>query len=152
MQQHVDAVYTAAEERNLAAVSRMYQCWNSGDQGFIDEFISPNVVNHALPPGSPPGRDSFVWLYEVYRTAFADTSDEPEELLADGDKVIGRVRHRGRHVGEFFGVLATGRHVEYNSTYIWRLVDGRVVELWGDTDRLGLLRQLGAHVGLLEAA
>ena len=68
MQQHVDAVYTAAEERNLAAVSRMYQCWNSGDQGFIDEFISPNVVNHALPPGSPPGRDSFVWLYEVYRT------------------------------------------------------------------------------------
>jgi predicted ester cyclase len=116
--QQVEQVHTPTEERNLAVVRRMYACWNSGDPGFVDEFISPDVVNHALPPGSPPGRDSFVWLYEVYRAAFADTSDELQELLADGDTVIGRVRHRGRHVGEFFGVPATGRQVECTDLHL----------------------------------
>jgi predicted ester cyclase len=125
----VEQVRRLTEERNLAVVGRMSASWNRGDRAAIDEFIAPDVVNHALPPGAPPGRDSFVWLYEVCRAAFVDVSEELQELLADGDKVVGHVRHRGRHVGEYFGIPATGRQVEYTSTWIWRLVDGRVVEL-----------------------
>src|SRR5918911_1438818 len=131
--QHVEWARTVTEERNLAAIRRMWELWNSGDdRAWIDELVAPELVNHAAPPGSPPGRDSFEWLYRAYQAAFTDVSAEPEQLLADGDKVAGRVRHRGRHVAEYFGIPATGLHVDYTSTNIWRLVDGRVVELWGD--------------------
>ena len=55
--------------------------------------------------------------------------------LAVGDRVIARYTTRGTH--------RSGRPVVFRSLDIFRLEDGRIVELWNTWDRLGLAQQLG---------
>ena len=51
---------------------------------------------------------------------------------------------RGTHTGTpFYGVGASGEHIEINGTAILRMRDGKIVEHWGGPhcqDGLGLIR------------
>jgi predicted ester cyclase len=53
------------------------------------------------------------------------------DLVAEGDLVVHRSRSRVRHVGEAFGVPATGREVTIDHVEMWRVADGKIVEHWG---------------------
>ena len=66
-----------------------------------------------------------------------------EDLIAEGDKVVGRITAYGTHTGELFGVPATGREIRVSGIAIWRISDGKIVEHWHETDGLGLMQQLG---------
>jgi predicted ester cyclase len=50
----------------------------------------------------------------------------------------------GTHQGDFAGIPASGRTVEFSGIDIIRLQDGKVAEHWGSTDMLGLMQQIGA--------
>lgn len=64
--------------------------------------------------------------------------------LAEGDLVASRYRGEGTHLGEWRGLPATGRRFSYTGILIHRLEGGRIAEFWGQSDSLGLFRQLGA--------
>jgi predicted ester cyclase len=53
-----------------------------------------------------------------------------------------RLKHRGTHTGEFLGVAATGRQVEFTSLVFNRVEHGVVVENWGLHDNETLRKQL----------
>jgi predicted ester cyclase len=78
----------------------------------------------------------------AWRTAFPDFSTTIEQLLADGDWVAFRLKHRGTHRGEFLGVVPTGHQVEFTSLVFNRVKDRVVVENWGLHDNETLLKQL----------
>ena len=108
------------------------------------EFISPDFVDHSLPPGMSQGPEGFRQLSAMFNQAFTDVRVEVEQLVAEGDRVADRVVVRGTHQGEFMGIPATGKQVVFTSTNINRLAGGKIAEHWGDVDNLGLLQQLGA--------
>lgn len=66
-----------------------------------------------------------------------------EDLIAEGDKVVGRTTVTGTHRGEFMGLPPTGKSVTYNEIFIFRFVDGKVAETWGVVDVFAQIRQLG---------
>lgn len=68
------------------------------------------------------------------------------DLIAEGDRVAGRVTYRATHRGPFVGVPATGRRVEFEAFHIVRFARGRAVEWWGTADIFGALIQVGAEV------
>jgi predicted ester cyclase len=49
----------------------------------------------------------------------------------------------GTHTGDFYGIPATGKRVEFTGMYIARIADGKIVEHWAEEDAYGLLLQLG---------
>lgn len=49
----------------------------------------------------------------------------------------------GTHQGTFQVVPATGKHVSVREMQIGRFEAGKIVERWGATDELRILRQLG---------
>lgn len=53
-----------------------------------------------------------------------------------------RMTFRGTHLGEFMGVAATGKKVEFATISMNRYSGGKSVENWGMHDLHGLLRQL----------
>jgi predicted ester cyclase len=53
------------------------------------------------------------------------------ELVAEGELVVHRSRSTYRHVGELFGVPATGRVVTVDHVEMWRVRGGKIVEHWG---------------------
>ena len=66
-----------------------------------------------------------------------------EDLIAEGDKVVGRTTVTGTHRGEFMGLAPTGKSITYNEIFIFRFVDGKVAETWGVVDVFAQMRQLG---------
>jgi predicted ester cyclase len=67
-------------------------------------------------------------------------------LIAEGDLVMGRWSTRGTHTGEWAGVSPTGKRAVFSGVNIFRITNGKVVELWNHRDDLGLMEQLGASV------
>ena len=49
----------------------------------------------------------------------------------------------GVHTGNFFGIPATGKRVEFSGMYMVRIENGKIVEHWGEEDGVSLLEQLG---------
>jgi predicted ester cyclase len=62
-----------------------------------------------------------------------------------------RESYQGTHTGEFQGLAPTGRVVRFTSTDIYRIVDGKIVEVWTELDALGMMQQLGAIPGPAQA-
>jgi predicted ester cyclase len=61
------------------------------------------------------------------RAAFPDLEGRIEDVLAEGDRVAGRVTWRGTHLGPFADVAPTGRPVTIAAFHIVRLAGGRIV-------------------------
>jgi len=67
-----------------------------------------------------------------------------EELIAEDDRVVARITQRGTHTGPHPRMpQPTGRSFENEAIFVFTLVDGRIAEIRGVADRLGLFLQLG---------
>ncbi|HYH11078.1 MAG TPA: ester cyclase, partial [Thermomicrobiales bacterium] len=76
------------------------------------------------------GLSGFKQLIGQFRAAFPNGRIEPEELLADGDKVVAKVQLTGTHVGEFFGLEPSGKPVVAKGVETYRFANGVIVEMW----------------------
>ncbi|QCO97229.1 ester cyclase [Arthrobacter sp. 24S4-2] len=128
-------------------ITRFYkEIIEGGNLSLIDELATEDYVDHeeALP-GQPPGKDGVRYFVDAIRTAFPDIKVKTVEAsLADGNMEACHVILTGTHRGEMAGMPATGKSVEFGTTDIIRVEDGKVAEHWGTTDNLTLMQQLGA--------
>ncbi len=138
-------------EQNKASLQRFVEeVWNKGNLAVIEEMVSPNLVIHSLPPGTPPGVESLTRFIERNRTAFPDIHYTLEDLIAEGDRVAVRLVATGTHLGPYRTNLGdpfppTGKRFSMKGLDIWRFdEDGKWVECWSTYDRLSQLQQLGA--------
>ena len=82
-----------------------------------------------------------------FDAAFPDFRMEVAELVTEGETVVAHLRCSGTHEGEWLGVPATGRRfADVDEVYVFRLVEGRIVEAFGVEDNLSRIRQLGLTV------
>src|SRR5690349_13228853 len=123
---------------------RWTELWNAtGDLAIVDQLVAPDFVSHSAPPGLPTGPAGVKAWVQIFRDAFADLYSVVDDVIAEGDRVVERFHAGGTHGGDFFGIPATGRSGEITGINIFRVVDGRIVEHWGNSDDLGLMQQLG---------
>jgi predicted ester cyclase len=128
-------------EDNKALVQRFFEeVINQRNVAALDQFVSPNAVNHTVPSGLPQGPNQFL---SMHLNAFPDVKATVEDLLADGDKVVALVSYRGTHQGAFRSISPTGKLITLMGINIFRIVNGKIVEHWGLADRLSALQQLG---------
>ncbi len=69
-----------------------------------------------------------------------------DKLFADGDTVIVWFIITGTHRGEWGGIAATGNKVEISHVEIYRIENGKIVEMRQEGDYLGLMQQLGMEL------
>ncbi len=118
-------------EENKAIARRYIQdVWDKGDFDAEKELVADNIVQYL--PGQPPASG-----------AFPDWHGPLEDVIAEGDKVTTRWTFQGTHQGELFGIPATGKQVTLTGMGIYRIENGKIVELWTNFDQLGMLQQLG---------
>lgn len=130
---------------DLRALARRFyeEFWCRGNADAADALVIADVLIHDLPAGWPPGRDGFKRLVREWRSGFPDMHETIEDLIVEGDRVVGRFTLRGTHRGLFRGIAPTGRRVEIGGIEILRFADGRIAEWWYSEDTLSLYRQLG---------
>ena len=131
-------------EQNKANLRRFIEeGLNKGNMALVDEYIAPDAVDHALPPGLPPNREGFKMFFTAFRAAFPDMRYTIDEEIAEGDKVVHRVTGHGTMKGEFQGMPATGKHAAWTEMHIVRMSGGKIVEHWANVDQVSMLQQLG---------
>ena len=128
---------------NVELVRAGFEAFNAGD---VDECLArmaPDfVINLAELPGPQHGREVWRQGFELMKRAFPDLEAHIEDIFAAQDKVAVRLRFRGTHSGEFLGIGATGRAVEYVSHEFYRIADGLIAEEWICSDMATLLGQI----------
>jgi steroid delta-isomerase-like uncharacterized protein len=137
------ASQTTSPAANVELVRAAAQAFNAGDTGGCLARISPDfIINLAELPEPKSGRAAWRQNFEMMRHAFPDLQARIEDIFAAQDKVAVRLRLRGTHSGEFLGIPATGRTIEYVSHEFYRIADGLIAEEWICSDMAALLRQL----------
>ncbi len=130
-------------EENKAIVRRSYEAINRNDLDALGEVVASDMTDHVAAPGLAPGLEGMKQFFSSLHAAFSDLRMDAEDVIAEGDKVVTRVRISGTHRGEFMGIDPTGNRVEISGIDILRVADGKIVEHWGNFDDLGMMQQLG---------
>jgi steroid delta-isomerase-like uncharacterized protein len=124
------------------------EVFSKGDLQTFDAIFSKDYVNHNIPvPGVPGTKAGFKELVQATRSAFPDLEVEVQDIVSDGDFVVFHDRVRATSKGEFFGVPASGKSLEWTEIHFLRVVNNQIVEHWTNFDQLGILQQLGAIPG-----
>lgn len=93
-------------------------------------------------------KNGAAWLKAVWSATCYMTVDD---ILAEDDRVMVRWTFYGTQQGEFAGLPATQRQVSYTGVNIFRIADGKIVEIWDLLDSLSLWQQLGVLPEIKEA-
>jgi predicted ester cyclase len=81
-----------------------------------------------------------------FRAAFPDLHFTLELLVAEADMVVGRWTATGTNTGLWGNIPPTGKIAKFSAVNIFRIANGKAVEIWNHQDDLGLLRQLDALI------
>ena len=111
---------------------------NRHDLAAIRRFVAAGVRRQ----GRPRGADAWLADVEDLLRAFPDVQFKRIHVLVEGDRVAAHLRARGTHRGEFLGVPATGRHVNWAEFSFYRVLGEQIAEYAGTVDRADLLAQL----------
>ena len=114
----------------------MNEVVNDGRVELVDELFAPEMAATARE-----------W-FGAFRASFPDVHMEIVEMVAEGDRVVGRFTCSGTHEGPWRGHPPTGKRFEdVDEVYFFRIVDGRIASGWGLEDTLTRFEQLGLAPG-----
>jgi predicted ester cyclase len=115
------------------------------DAGWMDKHIAPSFVRH--DPGLPfevRGPQGVLQLHDALLPAFPDMQLPLQDFVAEGEKVLVRLRVQATHTGPFGDMAATGRKIDIGVLDLFQIRDNRLIEHWALLDNLGMMKQLGA--------
>ncbi len=137
----------AVEEANKALISNFFEQWHSRNIENMSKLFAPDAkYNHPARGATPfPFGEALEGIQGFWKV-FPDLAVTIEDLIAGGDKVVVRFIGRGTHQRDLGGIPATGNETEAVAIDIFHIVDGKIVEVWEISDRLGLMQQLGMEL------
>jgi predicted ester cyclase len=122
-----------AEQNKALFTVVVNQVYNAGDLALADDLVAQGVTNN----GSALGRDGFKAMVKEQRAGGHRYT--VDELVTDGDRVIGRVTE-----------TAGGQSA--SEILVFRIQDGQIVEQWSMADAPALRQQFGLRGGASASA
>jgi predicted ester cyclase len=133
-------------EENKAVVRRFFEeVFNQKQPELIEELLTDGVVDQNkiifTEPNTPGGMAEGVRMLLV---AFPDLETTVKHQVGEGDYVSVYLMMSGTNTGSYPRVPEpTGRHTDWESMVLFRMEDGKIAELRGTSDRMGMLTKLG---------
>ena len=115
-----------------------------GNWALFDELFDDKFLDHTPQPNCTPDKPGALGLYKKLRAAFPDFRAEIHWQRADDDVITTYKTYHGTHQGDFLGVPATGKKVQFETVDAMRVQNGRITEHWGVANLFSVLQQLGA--------
>jgi steroid delta-isomerase-like uncharacterized protein len=139
---------TATETQQQLVERFYYKGWNKRDEKVMTEILDENIkFRGALGKKKPRGHEAFLEYMRSAHTALGNHLIEIEDITLDPEhqKAAVRIKSRGIHKSDFFGVKGSGHEVAWSNAAFFKFTaDGKISELWvlGDID--DLKHQIGA--------
>lgn len=132
------------QEQNKQLARDYFRAFLDRDEAWWQQHIAPSFRRH--DPGLPfevIGPAGVKQLADALHPGIPDMALPIEDVIAEGEKVLVRLRVRGTHAGPLMGMEATHRPIDIAVLDLFQFRDGVLIEHWAQLDNLGLLRQLG---------
>ena len=129
-------------EANKDVVLSLYDALGNGKMDAIYDLLADDFVGRMPGLGGTTRQDFVDWAGAVHEALWLEPSIDP--IVAQGDWVSALVTMSGVHRGEYLAARGTGRSVSFAGVDTWKVVDGRIVELYGLPDNFSLGMQVGA--------
>jgi predicted ester cyclase len=138
-------------DANKALVRRHFEeTFNQRRTSAADLLLAEDFLEHAAGPfgGRAPGRvhgpTAIRQVVAGLVAQFPDLHMRIEDLVAEGDMVVARVRTSGTHLGPLgCGIPPTGRRFESLQAHWFRVQGSRLAEHWAMREDLAAMLQLG---------
>lgn len=135
-------------DRSAEAVRQFAATLTAHDMDAFARLFADDYINHQISAAAPPPnpglspKQASVGFFAARLKGMPDLSVTVEASIITADMVSASFVYTGTHLGPYFGVAPTGRHLRFTSCDIFRLRDGQFVEHWGMGDIAGVLAQL----------
>ena len=131
-------------EQNKQLVRDLWDCRSSSDFERMGRLYDADVAYHGSGGEERRGRQSAIDFAAAHKDAFPDFFGYIEQIVAEGDFVVSRVRTFGTNTGPVMGRPPSGRPVETRWVMnMVRIQNEQIVEEWEIFDQLDYMRQLG---------
>ena len=131
-------------DENKQLARDYFTAFLAADERWWRNHIASDFRRH--DPGLPfevVGPEGVKRLADLLLPGIPDLELPIEDMVAEGEKVLVRLRVRGTHGGDLMGIAATGRKIDIGVLDLFQFRGGRLIEHWASIDNLGLLRQIG---------
>ncbi|MER7467840.1 ester cyclase [Streptomyces sp. NPDC097981] len=131
--------------QNKQLVNGFFAALNEGRLAGLRDYLAADVVDHnKIIHGEPDEPGAAFAAIAMQLQALKPYHARVDELIAEGDKVVARITQRGTSSGAHPRMpVPTGRDFENEAIFVFTIADGRITEIRGVSDRLGLFLQLG---------
>jgi steroid delta-isomerase-like uncharacterized protein len=134
------------EAENTALARRWFdEVWNVRREATVRELLHPDAVGH-LEGLVSRGIQDFLAARSFILRAFPDLHITVEETVAQGAIVAVRWSVQATHGGEFLGIAATSRAVQFRGITWLRFSEGRIIEGWDVWNQGRLVTELQTAV------
>lgn len=113
---------------------------NQKNLNAIGNFLSENFIHNGEQRGLEGQKQV---IQENFFSAFPDIKVICEFFVCENNFVTVHNIWSGTHNGNFLGVAATGKHVEWQANAILKIENGKITRAWDENDFLSLFMQLG---------
>lgn len=132
-------------ETNKQLCRDYFQAFLVKDEMWMRQHIAKDFVRH--DPGLPfevRGPEGVMQLHDALMPAFPDMQLPLLDFVAEGEKVLVRLKVQGTHTGDFGDLKATGKTIDIGVMDLFQFRDGVLIEHWALLDNMRMMQQLGA--------
>ncbi len=132
----------ASGEQNKAVVRRVFDdLFTRGRYEFINQIYTQDCTVHLR--NQTNRLEEAVAEGKGWRSAAPDLVMTVNRIVAQGDIVTVDWTARGTNTGRGNGVPATGKRILIRGNSRFRIVNGKIAEVWNEYDRDEIFRQVG---------
>ncbi|MRH72027.1 hypothetical protein GIX77_04170 [Lactobacillus reuteri] len=141
------------------AIKFLTEALPHNDVEYVKSVITPETVTHRAgfaalydATGFPIAKDgNFLdWVengWSILHGALTDQHVEVKHVVSEGNKVILQFHYNVKHTGEFAGMPATGKRIEWDEVAILEFNDqGKITEMWYMCEEMKVATELGYHL------
>ena len=135
----------SVQETNKQICRDYFQAFLARDTDWMERHIAADFVRN--DPGLPfevRGPQGVAQLHDALLPAFPDMELPLLDFVAEGEKVLVRLKVLGTHTGAFGDMAPTGKRIDVAVLDLFQIRDGVLVAHWAQLDNLGMMKQLGA--------
>ena len=136
-----------SKEQNLDVTKQLGEAVSTGNLQALNDIFAANVVDHDPAPGQAEGPKGFIEFFTTMRTAFPDLKVTVDHVVQDENNLAMAYKIHGTHKGDFLGIAPTGKVITARGMQIARYENGKIIERWGSSDELGIVKALGGEIG-----
>jgi predicted ester cyclase len=138
---HAAAAATDLEANKSVIRSYFEEAVNKHQPSAADRFVAPGFIEHN--PRLPQGLDGRKRQLTKVFAAFSDYHGEIQNMVAEGDMVVIRVRWTGTNDGPLNDRPPTGNKLVFSTSDFYRIENGKIAERWDVVETLAYAVALG---------